>query len=162
MSTTTDGAGSRARWRVTTTTSPENEKTVPGRRSSGRSRTLSFRRQSGYGWEKSPFEDDELAEHDRAGNRRVVSPTPTGNCGRSSRMEDFRWWNGMGVVGELERLAERGDAHAQYLMGRLYWDGPLLTPDSQKAKDWFTPSGRSWTPWGKLLFSDDIEMRGPR
>lgn len=35
---------------------------------------------------------------------------------------------------ELEHLAEQGDAHAQYLMGQLYRDGPLLIPDSQKRK----------------------------
>ena len=43
-----------------------------------------------------------------------------------------------GAVEELERLAERGDAHAQYLMGQLYRDGPLLIPDSSKAKHWLT------------------------
>lgn len=35
-----------------------------------------------------------------------------------------------GAVEELERLAVRGEAHAQYLMGQLYRDGPLLIPDS--------------------------------
>ena len=101
------------------------------------------------------FEDDELAEHDE--------PEPA--C-----RESYAYWelrqiiqDGRfslverdGVVGELERLAERGDAHAQYLMGRLYWDGPLLTPDSQKAKDWFTQAADR-DALGKLLFSDDIE-----
>ena len=42
------------------------------------------------------------------------------------------------AVKELEQLAERGDVHAQHLIGQLYRDGPLLIPDSQKAKDWFT------------------------
>ena len=105
------------------------------------------------------FEDDELAEHE--------DPEPA--C-----RESYAYWelrqiiqDGRfslverdGVVGELERLAERGDAHAQYLMGRLYWDGPLLTPDSQKAKDWFTQAADR-DALGKLLFSDDIEMRDP-
>ena len=41
---------------------------------------------------------------------------------------------------ELERLAEQDDTHAQYLMGQLYRDGPLLIPDSRKAKHWLTQS----------------------
>ena len=65
---------------------------------------------------------------------------------------------------ELERLAERSDAHAQYLMGQLYRDGPLLIPDSQKAKDWFTQAAGHSLPeaqyaLGKLLLSDDWEVR---
>lgn len=69
-----------------------------------------------------------------------------------------------GVVEELERLAERGDAHAQYLMGQLYRDGPLLIPDSQKAKHWFTQAAERGLPeaqyaLGKLLLSDDWEVR---
>ena len=69
-----------------------------------------------------------------------------------------------GAVEELERLAERGDAHAQYLMGQLYRDGPLLIPDSQNAKHWFTQAadrGLSEAQYalGKLLLSDDWEVR---
>ena len=67
---------------------------------------------------------------------------------------------------ELERLAERGDAHAQYMMGLLYRDGPLLIPDSQKAKDWLTQAAEQNLPeaqyaLGKLLLSDDPEVRDP-
>ena len=70
------------------------------------------------------------------------------------------------VAEELERLAERGDTHAQYLMGQLYRDGPLLIPDSQKAKDWFTQAaehGLSEAQYalGKLLLSEDMEVRDP-
>ena len=66
----------------------------------------------------------------------------------------------------LERLAERGDAHAQYLLGQLYRDDPLLIPDSQKAKDWFTQAaehGLSEAQYalGKLLLSEDMEVRDP-
>ena len=39
---------------------------------------------------------------------------------------------------EMERLAEQGDPHAQYLLGQLYRDGPLLIPDSRKAKQFYT------------------------
>ena len=71
-----------------------------------------------------------------------------------------------GAAEELERLAERGDTHAQYLMGQLYRDGPLLIPDSRKAKDWFNQAAGHGLPeaqfaLGKLLISDDHEVRDP-
>ena len=71
-----------------------------------------------------------------------------------------------GAAEELERLAERGDTHAQYLMGLLYRDGPLLIPDIQKAKHWLTQAAGHGLPeaqyaLGKLLLSDDPEVRDP-
>ena len=71
-----------------------------------------------------------------------------------------------GAVEELERLAERGDTHAQYMLGQLYRDGPLLIPDSQKAKHWLTQAAEHGLPeaqytLGKLFLSDDIEVRDP-
>ena len=71
-----------------------------------------------------------------------------------------------GAAEELERLAERGDTHAQYLMGLLYRDGPLLIPDIQKAKHWLTQAAGHGLPeaqyaLGKLLLSDDMEVRDP-
>ena len=51
---TPSGAPSKARWTATATTSPERRKSCPRRRSSGRSRTPSFRRRSGSGWGISP------------------------------------------------------------------------------------------------------------
>ena len=70
---------------------------------------------------------------------------------------------GQAVEG-LERVAERGDAHAQYLMGQLYRDGPLLIPDNQKAKHWLTQAAKQGLPeaqyaLGILLLSDDWEVR---
>lgn len=67
---------------------------------------------------------------------------------------------------ELERLAERGDAHAQYLMGLLYRAGPLLIPDSRKAEYWFIQAAEHGLPeaqyvLGKLLLSDDLEVHDP-
>ncbi len=38
------------------------------------------------------------------------------------------------AVGQLQAVAERGDAHTQYLMGKLYRDGPVLIPDSVEAR----------------------------
>ena len=37
-------------------------------------------------------------------------------------------------VERLEQMAEQGDTHAQFAMGQFCRDGPLLIPDSQKAK----------------------------
>ena len=51
---------------------------------------------------------------------------------------------------ELEQLAERGDTHAQYLMGLLYRDGPLLIPDGQKAKHWFTQAAETGSAGGTV------------
>ena len=67
---------------------------------------------------------------------------------------------------ELEQLAERGDTHAQYLMGLLYRDGPLLIPDGQKAKHWLTQAAKQGLPeaqyaLGKLFLSDNWEARDP-
>ena len=41
------------------------------------------------------------------------------------------------TVSEMETLAKGGDEHAQYLMGKLWRDGPLLTPDPVNARHWF-------------------------
>ena len=41
------------------------------------------------------------------------------------------------AVSEMEKLAESGDMYAQYLMGKLWRDGPLLIPDSVEARYWF-------------------------
>ena len=69
-------------------------------------------------------------------------------------------------AGRLEAMAEQGDAYAQYLMGRLCRDGPLLIPDSQKARHWFAQAAEQDLPeaqyaLGKLLLSDDREVRDP-
>ena len=41
------------------------------------------------------------------------------------------------AVSEMDKLAESGDRYAQYLMGKLWRDGPLLIPDSVNARYWF-------------------------
>ena len=70
------------------------------------------------------------------------------------------------AVSELETLAESGGKHAQYLMGKLLRDGPLLTPNSTNARHWFRQAaeqGHSYAQYllGKLLISDDVEVRDP-
>ena len=70
------------------------------------------------------------------------------------------------AVSELKALAGSGDKHAQYLMGKLWRDGPLLTPNSTDARCWFQQAaeqGHSYAQYalGKLLLSDDVEVRDP-
>ena len=68
------------------------------------------------------------------------------------------------AVAEMERLAEDGDRNAQYLMGKLLRDGPLLIPDSVEARHWLEQAAAqghvtAQYALGKLLFSDDVEVR---
>ncbi|MEJ8728373.1 MobP3 family relaxase [Flintibacter sp. HCN-6482] len=67
------------------------------------------------------------------------------------------------AVDEMNQLAKSGDKHAQYLMGKLWRDGPLLTPDWVNARYWFQKSaeqGHTYAQYalGKLLLSDDPEV----
>ena len=70
------------------------------------------------------------------------------------------------AVSELETLAKTGGKYAQYLMGKLWRDGPLLTPNTANARYWFQQAaeqGHSHAQYalGKLLLSDDVEVRDP-
>ena len=65
---------------------------------------------------------------------------------------------------EMERLAESGNMDAQYLVGKLLRDGPLLIPDTMKARYWFEQAAAqghvtAQYALGKLLLSDDVEVR---
>ena len=42
-------------------------------------------------------------------------------------MKNWRWRSG-GAVSELEKLAKGGDRYSQYLLGKLWRDGPLPDP----------------------------------
>ena len=59
---------------------------------------------------------------------------------------------------ELERLAERGDAHAQYMMGLLYRDGPLLIPDSRKAEYWFIQAAEHGLPEAQYVLRQTASL----
>lgn len=68
------------------------------------------------------------------------------------------------AVDEMKRLAESGDMNAQYFMGKLLRDGPLLIPDSVKARRWLEQAAArghvtAQYALGKLLLSDDVEVR---
>ena len=66
-------------------------------------------------------------------------------------------------VEELTQLAEDGEQHAQYLLGKLYRDGGLLIPDDELARQAFEAAAKQGLPaaqyaLGKLLLSDDAEV----
>ena len=67
------------------------------------------------------------------------------------------------AAAQLMDIAENGDPDAQYLVGRLYRDGPVLIPDSVKTQYWFDQSARQgYVPaqyaLGKLYLADDSEV----
>ena len=71
------------------------------------------------------------------------------------------------AVSEMEKLAESGDMHAQYLMGKLWRAGPLLIPDSVNARYWFKQAAEqghivAQYSLAKLYLSDDLEVRDIR
>ena len=70
------------------------------------------------------------------------------------------------AVESMRELAESGDVHAQYFMGKLYLDGSLVIPDSEVAMDWlYKASTSGYAPaqyaLGKLLLSDDAIVHDP-
>ena len=72
-----------------------------------------------------------------------------------------------GAVSEMEKLAESGDMYAQYLMGKLWRDGPLLIPNSANARYWFEQAAEqghlvAQYSLAKLYLSDDVEVRDIR
>lgn len=69
-----------------------------------------------------------------------------------------------GAVSELEKLAKGGDRYSQYLLGKLWRDGPLLIPDGVEARYWFGQAARqghlaAQYALAKLYLSDDLEVR---
>ena len=71
------------------------------------------------------------------------------------------------AVSEMDKLAESGDRYAQYLMGKLWRDGPLLIPNSANARYWFEQAAEqghlaAQYSLAKLYLSDDVEVRDIR
>lgn len=111
------------------------------------------------------FEDADLSDHDEPEQVRGES-YDCWELRQIIRDDSLPLEDRDGAAEELERLAGRGDAHAQYLMGQLYQGGPLLIPNSQKAKHWLTQAAEHGLPeaqyaLGKLFLSDDMEVRDP-
>ena len=108
------------------------------------------------------FEDDTLDQSDEVGENEITS-------------WDF-WTLRIDVQDEylplaerddavegMRELAESGDVHAQYFLGKLYLDGSLVIPDSEAAMNWFHKASTSgYAPaqyaLGKLLLSDDASV----
>ena len=70
------------------------------------------------------------------------------------------------AVESMRELAENGDIHAQYFMGELYRDGPLLPPDWVMARYWFDKAAKqgyaaAQYALGKLYLSDDAIVHDP-
>ena len=70
------------------------------------------------------------------------------------------------AAAQLMGMAESGDPDAQYLVGRLCQDGPVLIPDGVEARYWFDQSAQqghvpAQYALGKLYLSDDTEVRDP-
>ena len=111
------------------------------------------------------FEDDALSQSDgvdknenmpwdiralQAGIQDETSPLEE----RDDAVDRMRW------------LAESGDVHAQYFLGKLYLDSSLVIPDSEVAMNWFhKASTGGYAPaqyaLGKLLLSDDAIVHDP-
>ena len=67
------------------------------------------------------------------------------------------------AVKNMRELAKSGDVHAQYFMGKLCRDGPLLPPDWVMARYWFDKAAKqgyttAQYALGKLLLSDDVSV----
>ena len=67
---------------------------------------------------------------------------------------------------QLERLAEDGDAYAQYIIGTAYRDGGLLIPDAAKAQKLLERAAEqdldaAQYALGKLYLSDDADVHDP-
>ena len=71
------------------------------------------------------------------------------------------------AVSEMDKLAESGDRYAQYLMGKLWRDGPQLIPNSENAQYWYSQAAEpghqaAQNSLAKLNLSDDVEVRNIR
>ena len=71
------------------------------------------------------------------------------------------------AVSEMNQMAESGDMYAQYLMGKLWRDGPLLIPNSANARYWVEQAAEqghlvAQYSLAKLYLSDDVEVRDIR
>ena len=71
------------------------------------------------------------------------------------------------AVSEMDKLAESDDRYAQYLMGKLWRDGPLLIPNAANARYWLEQAAEqghlvAQYSLAKLYLSDDVEVRDIR
>ena len=114
---------------------------------------------------KITFEDDTLDQSDEAEKDENVSWDF-----RTLRIDVQDEYSSLAerddAVESMRELAESGDAHAQYFMGKLYRDGPLLPPDWVMARYWFDKAAKqgyaaAQYALGKLYLSDDASVHDP-
>ena len=70
------------------------------------------------------------------------------------------------AAAQIISKVQSGNPFAQYLVGRLYRDGPVLIPDNVEAVTWFDRAARqgvvaAQSELGMLLLSDDPEIHDP-
>ena len=111
------------------------------------------------------FEDDTLDQSDEAEKDENVSWDF-----RTLRMDVQDEYSSLAerddAAESMRELAENGDIHAQYFMGELYRDGPLLPPDWVMARYWFDKAAKqgyvaAQYALGKLYLSDDASVHDP-
>ena len=96
------------------------------------------------------FEDEDLKLEDEQSNDRNASAYYQ----RLKRVicDEFRSLEERDeAMEELRAIAENGDPHVQYLMGKLYRDGPLLIPDTVQARNWFTQAAEDGNPYAQYM-----------
>ncbi len=108
------------------------------------------------------FEDDTLDQSDEAEKDENVSWDF-----RTLRIDVQNEYSSLAerddAAESMRELAESGNAHAQYFMGKLYRDGPLLPPDWVMARYWFDKAAKqgyaaAQYALGKLYLSDDASV----
>ena len=111
---------------------------------------------------KITFEDDTLDQSDEAEKNENVSWDF-----RTLRIDVQDEYSSLAerddAAESMRELAESGNAHAQYFMGKLYRDGPLLPPDWVMARYWFDKAAKqgyaaAQYALGKLYLSDDASV----
>ena len=112
------------------------------------------------------FEEKDLGQHDEPEEFRNAS-YDYWTLRDIIRDESLTMEERSDAVSEMNKLAESGDMHAQYLMGKLWRDGPLLIPDSVNARYRFEQAAEqghlvAQYSLAKLYLSDDVEVRDIR
>ena len=112
------------------------------------------------------FEEKDLGQHDEPEEFRNAS-YDYWTLRDIIRDESLTMEERSDAVSEMNKLAESGDMHAQYLMGKLWRDGPLPIPDSVNARYRFEQAAEqghlvAQYSLAKLYLSDDVEVRDIR
>ena len=113
--------------------------------------------------EQITFEDQDIGQRDEPEQFRNASYAYW-TLQEIIRNDELTLEERSGAVSELEKLAKDDDRYSQYLLGKLWRDGPLLIPDGVKARYWFEQAARqghlaAQYALAKLFLSDDLEVR---